>query len=240
MIVTSYYDLYNNPNKINSYIYKFYDLAVSGLQIIVFTDPKLVNNFNGLPSSVTIIGIPLETFELYSIANKYDKSLPDIRNVQKDTKEFLGFLNTKIEFILKASEISDDNTFIWMDIGILNNIKDKDRFISKLKILDKKQYSKIIIPGFFDIGSPFTVDEINCRFNGSFFIMPRKYIKIFYGHSKNVLTDFCTLSQYKLCWETNIWYIVEACAMRDDINWYFADKDDSLINDIDIAIAISH
>jgi hypothetical protein len=45
------------------------------------------------------------------------------------------------------------------------------------------------------------------------------------------------MSQYKLCWETNIWYIVEACAMRNDINWYFADKDDSLINDIDIAIS---
>lgn len=237
MIVTSYYDLYNKPDNLNIYISKFYDLAMSGLSIIVFTDPIFVDKFNGFPSSVIIIGIPLETFELYSIANKYYKALPNSRNVQKDTKEFLGFLNTKIEFISRASEISDDNTFIWMDMGILNNIKNKEQFISKLKILDKKQYNKIIIPGFFDIGCPFTVDEINCRFNGSFFIMPRKYIKIFYGHSKNVLTDFCTMSQYKLCWETNIWYIVEACAMRNDIDWYFADKDDSLTNDIDIAIS---
>jgi hypothetical protein len=237
MIVTSYYDLYNKPDNLNIYISKFYDLAMSGLQIILFTDPIFVDKFNGFPSSVIIIGIPLETFELYTIASNYYRVLPNNRNLQKDTKEFLGFLNTKIEFILRASEISDVNTFIWMDIGILNSIKNKEQFISKLKILDKKQYNKIIIPGFFDFGSTFTVDEINCRFNGCFFIMPRKYIKTFYGHSKNVLTDFCTMSQYKLCWETNIWYIVEACAMRNDINWYFADKDDSLINDIDIAIS---
>jgi hypothetical protein len=232
MIITSYYDLYNNPDSFDKYFSNFNNLANSGLPIIVFTEPHLITKFNNCPSSVQIFGIPLETFELFSIANNYSRDLPNICHPQKDTKQFLSFLNTKIEFILRASEISEDDTFIWVDFGILNNIKYTEQFILKLHSLDKKGFNKVIIPGFHNYGQGFTVDEINCRFCGSFFIIPRKYVKIFYGHSKNVLTDFCTIPMYKLCWETNVWNIIEACAMKDDITWYFADNDDSLINNI--------
>lgn len=238
MIVTCYYDIYNNLSNFMQYIYDFYDLAVSGISIVVFTEPSLVNKFRIFPASVKVIGLPRESFELYNIANNYVKDLPSIRNEQKDTKEFLALMNSKIEFIDRASNLVEDNTFIWLDFGILKYVKNKEQFIDRLKQVNKQEYNKIKMPGYWNYGRQSNNNEINCRFCGSFFIIPRKYIKIFYGHSKNVLGDFCNLPMYKLCWETNVWHVIEMCAMRDDIDWYFADKDDSLLRNIDPILRI--
>ena len=43
----------------------------------------------------------------------------------KDTKEFFALMNTKIEFIKKAAEIVDNNTFVWVDFGILKIINNQ-------------------------------------------------------------------------------------------------------------------
>ena len=51
----------------------------------------------------------------------------------------------------------------------------------------------------------------------------------FYGHVKCVFTDFCTQSIYRLTWETNVWMLVEFCALQSKIDWYFADHNDTMI-----------
>ena len=143
MLVTCYYDIYNNPENITKYLELFDKLGNSGIPIILFTDPSTVSTFTS-PSipTITVIGIPLEMFELYSIAIKYNGDLPSNRT-QKDTKEFLSLMNTKIEFIKKASELVNDNTFTWIDIGILKIVKNKDRFINKIKNMKKLQFLDI-------------------------------------------------------------------------------------------------
>jgi hypothetical protein len=236
MIVTSYYDIYNKPEKLMEYLSLFYDIGISGIPIILFTDPSLVKKFRILPPSVKVIGIPLESFELYSMAMKYTGELPSGRTVAKDTKEFYGLMNTKIEFILRASEICEDDTFIWVDFGILKIIKNTERFINKLASINERTFDKIIIPGCWGMGRSFSVDEVNWRFCGGMFVMPRKHIKDFFDHSRNVLKDFCTIPIYKLTWETNVWNIVEFFACKDVIQWYFADHNDSILHNIDIVI----
>jgi hypothetical protein len=236
MIVTCYYDIYNNHNYIENFFDSFSKLASTELPIILFTDNNLISRFYNMPKSVKIIRLPLDFFELYTIANNYSRELPNIRNPKKDTKEYLALLNTKIEFILRTSEICEDDTFIWCDFGLLNHIKDIDSFVDNLKNINNKEFNKVIIPGFFNFGCTFSTDEINCRFCGNFFVMPRKHIQPFYKHSKNVLSDFCTMFQYKLCWETNIWSIIETFAMRNEIEWYYADKDDTIIRNLNFAI----
>ena len=37
------------------------------------------------------------------------------------------------------------------------------------------------------------------------------------------------MSMYKLTWETNIWTIIECCAEKENIDWYFADHNDTMI-----------
>jgi len=200
----------------------FIKLANSNIPIIVFTDPSLVDNFT-FPS-VQVIGIFSE-FELYSIAMKYNGNLPD-----NCTKENLSIINTKIEFIKKASELVQDETFIWIDFEFLNRVKNTERIINKLKVINQTTFKHVTIPGCWGFGRPFSVNSLNMRFHGYFFIVPRQSIDTFYNHSKNVLNDFCTLPQYRLTWETNIWYIIEFCAADHIIHWYFGENDDVVLN----------
>jgi hypothetical protein len=38
---------------------------------------------------------------------------------------------------------------------------------------------------------------------------------------------------YKLTWETNVWTTIEFCAERANIQWYFADHNDTIVLNID-------
>jgi hypothetical protein len=234
MLVTCYYDVYHRPEKFIEYLYSFYDLGISGIPILLFTDPSLVYKFKIFPSTVKVIGMPLEYFELYSIGMSYQGELPLGRSPGKDTKEYLSLMNTKIEFILRASEVVEDDVFIWIDFGILKIVKDKETFLNKLRIIHRTPFSKITIPGCWSTESVFHVDSVSWRFCGGFFVIPRQYVKPFYNHSKNVLTDFCTMPMYKLTWETNVWYIVELCVAKDWIHWYLADHNDSILMNINV------
>jgi hypothetical protein len=234
MIVTAFYDIYNKPEKIMEFIYLFYDLGSSGLPILVFTQPNLVKKFRIFPPSVKVVGIPLETFQLYSICMKYNRELPNNITPNKHTKEFFSLINTKTEFIQMAASICDDDTFIWVDFGILKMVKTVDRFINKLKSINEMSFDKITIPGCWALGRNFLIDEANQRFCGALFIIPRKHINVFFEHNKNVINDFCNQPIYKLSWETNVWNLVEYFACRDIIQWYFAEYNDSIIHNIDI------
>ena len=186
MIVTSYYDIYNKPERFIEYLYLFYDIGISGVPIILFTDPLLVKKFRIFPPSVKVIGMPLEIFELYLIGKKYTGKLPNGRNETKDTKEFYSLMNTKIEFILRAAEMCDDNNFIWVDFGILKIIKNTERFINKLKSVNEQTYDKITIPGCWAMGRGFSVVEVTSRFCGGIFVIPRQHNLTLYKYSLKV------------------------------------------------------
>lgn len=233
MIVTCYYDIYNNkPERFFEYLYLFFDLGASGLPILLFTDPSLVSKFRIFSSTVKVVGIPLNEFKLYRIAMTYSGSLPVNRTPEKDTKEFYGLMNTKMEFIKKATEYTEDSTLIWMDYGILKIVKNQERFLNKLKEVNDTKFTKLTMPGCWSFGRPLHVDTIHWRFCGGFFVMPRHHAERFYAHSECVLRDFTTQPQYRLTWETNVWTVIESCAERDNIDWYFADHNDTIVLNI--------
>ena len=234
MLVTCYYDIYQKPERFLEYLYLFYDLAVSGLPILLFTDPILVPKFrifSSLPN-IKVIPVPLQEFVLYQQAMAYTGALPVNRTPQKDTQEFYALMNTKMEFIHKAMEHTTDETLIWIDYGILKIVKNQERFLDKLQEVNDTRFHKLTVPGCWGFGRTLNVDSIHWRFCGGLFVMPRHLSSLFYEHSRNVLKDFCTLSQYKLTWETNVWTVIESCAERDKIDWYFADHNDTIILNI--------
>lgn len=237
MLVTCYYDIYNRPEKFMDYLYLFYDLGISGIPITLFTDPCLVHKFRIFPSSVTVIGIPLAEFELYQMGMSYSRDLPAHRTPQKDTKEFFSLMNTKIEFVKKAAERWPTlETFMWIDFGILKIVKHTERFLEKLADLGHRRFNKMVIPGCWSLGQSFSVEKIHWRFCGGFFVIPRHFIDRFYGHSRGVLRDFCNMDFYKLTWETNVWSTIEFCAERENIVWYFADHNDTIVINIDYVL----
>lgn len=233
MIITAYYDIYNKPSKFYEYLDLFYDLALSGLPILLFTDPSLVRKFRILPPTVRVIAMPLETFELYNIGMSYTRDLPSGRTPEKDTKEFFSLMNTKIEFIKRSLDFTNDETLIWLDYGILKIVKDKERVLEKLKEINGRKFKKFTFPGCWQMGRPFSVDAVNWRVAGGILIVPRSYVHTLYSHCRHVLNDFVTLPQYKLTWETNVICIVEACAERDNMRWYHSpDHDDTMFLNI--------
>lgn len=237
MLVTSFYDIYHKPEKFMEYLYLFYDLGSSGIPMILFTDPSLVSKFRIFPPCVKVIGVPLEEFELYRIGMSYEGELPAQRSLTKDNKEFLSLMNTKIEFLLRASEVCEDDTFVWIDFGILKIIQDQEAFLEKLRVVQQTAFDKIFIPGCWSYGSTFTVESVHWRFCGGVAVFPREHIAEFFEHSKKVLIDFCTMPIYKLSWETNLWYVVEFCAAKDVIHWYQADHNDSILMNLPLSEA---
>lgn len=229
MLVTCYYDIYQKPERFNDYLALFRPLGQSGIPIVLFVEPHMVSQFEEFPT-VKVHALELKSCELYSMGMAYNRELPGNRSVEKDTKEFFSLMNTKMEFIKKAKELYPDIAqYAWIDFGIMKIMKNKERVLNHLRDTLKKPYEKVMIPGCWAFGRSFTVNAIHWRFCGGFFIMPSAHVERFFEHSKCVLKDFCTMEMYKLTWETNVWTIIENCAERDNIGWYFADHNDTMV-----------
>ena len=236
MIVTAYYDIYDKPARFWEYFDLFYDLAASGLPIVVFTDPAFVRKFRFLPSTVRVVPAPLDSFELYQTAMAYMGELPKERTVEKDTKAFFGLMATKAEFVKRAKELYPAvQTFLWCDFGISKIFKGggatMTAVVEKLReILYRGRYHRMAIPGCWSEARFFSVDRVHWRFCGGFYVTPASFVDRFYDHVRAVLRDFTTNPVYKLSWETNIWYIISVCAEdRAMMQWYYSDHDQQMI-----------
>lgn len=229
MIVTAFYDIYDNPDKLKYYTALFHDICNSELPIVVFTDPSLMYLFGTVPDNVRICPVPLIEFELYSLAMAYKGELPAVRNHAKDTQKFLALMNTKIEFIMRAGGGRSDETYIWVDFGILKIIRDRPAFIHKLRIANGSKFDKITIPGYLSYGCPVDCDNVSWRFCGGILIVPSSSITLFFHKSKHMLTYLCTTQ--KLTWETNMWYFMELGGEHANIEWYFGSFNDSILRD---------
>lgn len=239
MFITCLYDLYGKPDAMRTYMELFRPLAESGLPFLLFTDPSSCVLWDIVYPNIRIIPLSLSDCELYQIGMSYQGELPTHRHPTKDTQAFFSLMNTKIEFMKKGAALTDHDTLIWLDIGLLKIATHKERCIERLHAIHRSAYEKITIPGCWSHTSACDVNIVNWRFCGGLLIMPRSFLDRFYDHSKNVLTDFCTMPIYKLTWETNVWSVIEYCAERDNIVWYAADHNDSMIMNAPIKVHTS-
>ena len=229
MFVTSFYNIYSDKCRFFEYMTLFYDIGISGLPIVIFVDPSMVYKLRIFPKSVHVVGLPLKDCEIYRQAMAYTRELPVGRTASKDTKEFMGLMNCKPEFIKRAAALFPAEKYIWIDVGIMKIVKKPEQCIAKLHELEGRSFPKIRFGGCWEFGRPMNVEHIHWRVAGGMIIIPSGLVDEFYNHCKGVVRDFCTLPQYKLTWETNIWSVVELFAMKDNMSWYMCDHDDSLI-----------
>ena len=62
-------------------------------------------------------------------------------------------MNTKMEFVKKAAEIAlEEQTFMWIDFGILKIMKNPERVITMLQEIQQKTFTKFTIPGCWSYG----------------------------------------------------------------------------------------
>lgn len=231
MYVTCLYDIYNRPEKMEEYIKIFQPLAESGLNIHLYTSPELIHHFKNYPTNVKVYELPLSYLELYTIGINSTCNLPTQRTENKDTREYLSLMNTKIEFILRSSEICEDENLIWIDFAILKLFKDTQNAIEQFRKYTQLHFDKLTMPGCWPDNYTLYLNSVNWRFCGSMFIVPRKYAQRFYNDSKDCLIDFIN-SQNIITWEVNLWFHVESTKAKEYIKWYYALHDDGMVNNL--------
>lgn len=227
--VTCYYELDKNKNEI--YLDQFKKLLKMNFQVILFLDSKLkvweneFKEYNNLKYYfIDWNNLPIVDF-LGENINKLE--LPNNRNLEKDTKEFLILMNSKPYFLAKAKEYTTSDTLVWIDFGILKITNDLDHF--KRNFSQLKKYNKILIPG--GIFSKNILDEnklmegIFWRFLGGIIICPRELVDDFC--IKTFMEVLKLLNKNKITWEVNIWANIEY-ENPDMIHYYRADHNKSM------------
>lgn len=215
--------------KINTYssaeknLEEFTPFLTSGLPILVFTDLDL--------SLEPIECIKLPRTELKAFQqDDASTSLPEYRNKEKDTLEFLQLMNAKSEFLQRAKQLKPASVYIWFDFGILKIIKQKTLFLDSMKHAGRlSQESKVVIPGCISKDSVNYSTMHACpiwRFCGGILIVSSGAVERFYDlHIQELENCF---QKSCLTWEVNLWAAIEV-KNPDLFVWYSGDHNDSIL-----------
>ena len=220
--VTAFFNIYKYPLDSDTIKYRFdrfKEIATTGIQLCVYTEPEFINTFKELkkefPNIKIMNPINLKRSNISIICSSIQYTLPSIRNQEKDNDEFMIFINTKYQLLENAISINPWNSsyFAWIDFSlshIFKNLKESQAqlvFLSNLKLTKK----------FFNVGgwekTKTSFHELQCdnvvwRFCGGFLLGDTESIKEFTNLSNQYLHVF--MNKYKkLIWEVNFWSWLE-------------------------------
>ena len=220
--VTAFFNIYKYPLDSDTIKYRFdrfKEIATTGIQLCVYTEPEFINTFKELkkefPNIKIMNPINLKRSNISIICSSIQYTLPSIRNQEKDNDEFMIFINTKYQLLENAISINPWNSsyFAWIDFSlshIFKNLKESQAqlvFLSNLKLTKK----------FFTVGgwekTKTSFHELQCdnvvwRFCGGFLMGDTESIKEFTNLSNQYLHVF--MNKYKkLIWEVNFWSWLE-------------------------------
>jgi hypothetical protein len=219
--VTAFIDLqdesntYRSPEKRIEFFKKLND---TGIRLHVFISPEHRDKIavtNGV-----IETIELEDLDTYHLS---PGGLPDNRMGGKDTRNFLILMNSKIELVNRAIDSGKHSSthYAWIDFNIFHVLT--DAATDQFKRLSDAKYPAtcMYVPGCWD--KQVTLDSINWRFCGGFFLGDIESMRSFYElHCK----EYPTMP--KLTWEVNTWAYLESLGWQCD--WYLGDHNDSILN----------
>ena len=220
--VTAFFNIYKYPLDSDTIKYRFdrfKEIATTGIQLCVYTEPEFINTFKELkkefPNIKIMNPINLKRSNISIICSSIQYTLPSIRNQEKDNDEFMIFINTKYQLLENAISINPWNSsyFAWIDFSlshIFKNLKESQSqlvFLSNLK-LTKKFFT---VGGWEKTKTPFhelQCDNVVWRFCGGFLLGDTESIKEFTNLSNQYLHVF--MNKYKkLIWEVNFWSWLE-------------------------------
>lgn len=237
--VTSFINIDNDKDKKIEWRYeKFIEIAKSGIQICVYVDKLMLEQFKNIdlyPNVKIMNEVSLEETLSYQTCHDKDLGFPMFKDLNKDTFGYMILMHSKIEFMYDAILKNPFNSsiFAWIDFSIAHVFYNMNQSIDTLKRLGelKTERKFLAIPGCVEPLSPndchILIQQIYWRFCGGFFIGDRDSIIEFYHLSRTFLPIF--IEHYKtLVWEVNFWSWLETNSHWKPI-WYKADHNDSII-----------
>lgn len=232
------------------YIDNFKKLLCLEIRVHVFISKCYINYLNSSlnneeKNKVKITCIDLEDLLLYKKYSNCESniSLPKVRNIEKDTFNYLILMNSKIEFIKIAIDESqsDITHFAWIDIGICYILKDNENTLKQFNNFNSnncstlkekflifpccwtKEYSQYNITSITSI-----TNIIQWRFCGGFFLGDKDSLLNMYDLQIESVDEFITKYGI-LVWEVNMWFWMEN-NKNWNIDYYIADHNDSIFN----------
>lgn len=205
----------------DDYRARFLQLADTGVHIVLFLDRKA--EWVSFPPNVRVIQTQLEdTWVGKNIP--VDAILPPSRS-PPDTREYMMIINSKPEFVLRASEINPWNTdwFAWIDFGIGHVFRDPVRTYERIRTLVPPTTPCIRTAGIWSHIPEDLFHGVCWRFAGGFFLIHKTQIEKFHEAAQASILR----SLPKFAWEVNIWADVERNGM--DLGWFRADHNDTVI-----------
>jgi hypothetical protein len=217
-------------------LHHFKKLATIGIPVYLFVDPDYVSALTPLLEKYPHIHIfrvlRLEETRTYSLFAEQKDRLPAIRNVEKDTFEFLTLMNAKIEFMADVAAVNPERTeqFAWIDFNVFHVFQNLPVQMERLRRIAKGQIvdDRILMPSCWRAGycSSELWSKINWRFCGGFFQGTRNAILDLDSRLSAVLPDWIRANG--ITWEVNVWSHLE-----NTTDWrprtYPADHNDRLI-----------
>ena len=263
--VTAYYTLESTPY-FNSHPEEWdpspiFELARTGLQLCLYIGPNcafesvfedLENecpNFRLMPyrlyykdmwvyktiSSLTPYGRQSENTQLHDECNEF--TLPDSRNMEKDTLEYMVYMHSRHEIIEDAiSENPWDSThFAWIDFNSPKLFSKKQESFYRLQEIAK--YSFPENASYFagcwskldDEAAKNITNSIHWRFCGAFFLGDIKSSIQFAELYRSLFPVFLKETGV-FCWEVNFWAWLEYKAPEWRPTWYRGDHNDNMLN----------
>jgi hypothetical protein len=176
-------------------------------------------------SNVQVEYTELYEFEAYTDIEGMDLKLPPDRNHVKDTRNFLVLMNTKLECLHRAMEMTNTSHYAWIDFGI-KHVLTGNSFTQLIKLSNATFPMILAMPGCWQKGSVF-FDKIHWRFCGGFFLGDKASLESFYQAGKANWISIVTA--HNLTWEVNYWAFLEQMNCIQPV-WYPGDHNDSILN----------
>ena len=226
VFVTALLDLREDRSKdksVEKYFSLFSQLAATGIRLHAF----LSRAYEGvvLPANVSVEYIELEDLDTFKDISGLKYSMPAVRTTHHDTRNFMILMNSKIEFVHRASKVVPATHYAWIDFGIFHVFKNPARSSAYLQMLERSSVSGLHISGCWARSQP-SFAKVCWRFCGGFFIGDAASIDAFYLAQRRHFKEIVLRSG--LAWEVNVWAWLEYNGHLK-CSWFKADHNDTII-----------
>ena len=203
--------------------------------LILFVDSFFAPLVAPLPKGPHVTILPLEFGDLQTTKDilAAKPALPPYRTPHKDTLQYMCLMNAKAEIVAAAVPHSKTPYVAYIDSGISKIFKHPGT-MGTLESLSFRDIPFLLIPGCHPM-RPTSRDElarqINWTFCGGFFALPTERATEFAALHCRAVETF--LAESRITWEVNVWTAL--FQGRNDILWYSADHNDTMLTAIPAA-----
>jgi hypothetical protein len=239
--VSSYlHDKEHSPHNDEWNVGRLAELVSIGIPLYIFVSSENADEIAFLQGANNIHIEIIDKSELWIFRKLLEKphSLPEYRNLEKDTADHLAISHSKVELVARVIEHNPWKTghFAYVDFNITYLFSDKPKTYEYIRLLAKRNFSEKMLT-FPGCSTPVSIDNvggladtINWRFCGGFFAGDVESLRKWWGEYQGNFVEYLDLYQ-KLTWDVNFWAWIET-VKRCPQRWYSANHNDSIVSGI--------